>query len=159
MNGKKNRINQEYDMEKEPKSPRFMLEIGNHRLICTPDNTNAYLYEDPTYDHIFYITNKDEDGVLGGYHIWRPMLGNEFDEVVKYMINSGYEVESLTEPDDNDKGAFFQRYPNEPQEPIKLLEPKELTPRVERRVAFLGYLLMNDLITQEEWEREGDIVI
>lgn len=145
-------------MNKEPRPKSFWLEIGGQRLICTPENTQAYLYEDPTFDHIFHITSVTRDGIMNGYHIWRPMVGNEgFDNLVKFMINNQYEVESLTEPDNNDRQAFVNKY-GEPEKP-KLLEPHDITPRQEHVVEFLHYLLENEKLAIEDFNGEGDLRI
>ncbi len=138
-------------MNKEPRPKSFWLEIGGQRLICTPENTQAYLYEDPTFDHIFHITSVTRDGIMNGYHIWRPMLGNEgFDNLVKFMINNQYEVESLDEPDDNDKQAFVNKY-GEPEKP-KLIEPVELTPRQDLFVRRMGEFLQKITVTAEDFK-------
>lgn len=151
-NGEKNRTNQEYDMEKEKKPKGFYIEIFGTRLDCHPGNTSAYLYEDQQFDHLFYQTGENEHG-LTGYHIWREMLEDGFDNVAKYMIKNGYEVDSLIAPDPTDLEAYYQRYPN------KLIKEKELTPRQERLVGFMSYLLNNGHFDPDTFNHQGEIYI
>jgi hypothetical protein len=137
--------------EQPPKQPDMLLEIGNQRLHCTPENTFGYLYEDTRFDHLFFVTKQRDDGVMEGYHIWRPMLEDMFDDAIHHMIDTGYEVESLFEPDENDKNAFFAKYKNEPLEPPKLIEPVELTDRLERYVTNTGLFLQHIVVTAEDF--------
>ena len=65
--------------EKEPRTPSFILDTGKEKLICTPDNTMAFLYEDEKYDHIFYIVNQDED-TMHGFHIFRHLMPDNLCE-------------------------------------------------------------------------------
>ena len=147
-------------MEKQPKKqPDMLIEIGNKQLHCTPENTFGYLYEDPRFDHLFYVTEQNKDGSLNGYHLWRPMLDDMFDDAIYHMIETGYEVESLVEPDENDREAFFAKYKNEPQVPIKPLETKELTPRQEPLVSFMGYLIKEGHLDPADFNHEGEIYL
>jgi hypothetical protein len=137
---------------KEPKPKKtFWLELGNKRIICTPDNTKAYLFEDPTFDHLFHITSVENNGNMNGFYIFRPMLGDEaFDNLVRHMIHHEFEVESLTEPDANDKQVYISKY-GEPCKP-KLLEPVELTPRQDEYVRNMGRFLQEITVTAEDFE-------
>lgn len=98
-------------MEREPQDPSFYIEIYGKELYCTPENTRGYLYEDDRFDHIFYITKRYKNGDMGGYRIWREMLGEGFDFTARYMITNGFMVESLDEPDTMDREAYFKCYP------------------------------------------------
>lgn len=90
--------------ERQPEIPKFILNIGEEKIVCTPENTLAFLYEDNKYDHIFYITSKDEDDNMMGYHIFRHLMKNDFDILVRRMIDGGYAVsneDGITEADLN----------------------------------------------------------
>ena len=39
--------------EREPEIPKFVLNLGEEKVVCTPENTLAFLYEEEKYDHIF----------------------------------------------------------------------------------------------------------
>jgi hypothetical protein len=145
---------------KEPKPKKtFWLELGNKRIICTPDNTKAYLFEDPTFDHLFHITSVENNGNMNGFYIFRPMLGDEaFDNLVRHMIHHEFEVESLTEPDANDKQVYISKY-GEPQPPLKMLESHDITPRQEHIVEFMHYLLENEKLAIEDFDGEGEVII
>lgn len=42
---------------------------------------------------------------------------------------------------------------------IELIQPQALTQRKEKVVQYLGYLLENDLITPDDWQAEGEVII
>lgn len=137
---------------KEPKPEKqrtFWLEIGNRRINCTPENTSAYLYQDPTFDHIFHTLNLDEHGNRNGFYIFRPMLGDQgFDNLVRHMINNDFEVESLNEPDANDRQIYVSKY----GEPCKPIEPVELTPRQDEYCRNMGRFLQEITVTAEDFQ-------
>lgn len=138
------------ERERPEKQRSFWLEIGGKRLICTPENTSAYLYEDPTYDHLFHTTSLDEHGNRNGFYIFRPMVGDTgFDNLVRHMINNDFEVESLNEPDANDRAVYNSKY-GEPCKP-KLIEPVELTDRQEKYVRNYGRFLQEIVVTTEDF--------
>jgi hypothetical protein len=140
-------------MNHEPrpeKQKSFWLELGGKRINCTPENTDAYLYEDQTFDHIFHTINHDQHGNRNGFYIFRPMLGDEaFDNLVRHMINNGFGVESLCEPDPNDKQVYINKY-GEPCKP-ELIKPVELTPRQEKFVENYGKFLQVIDVTVEDF--------
>jgi hypothetical protein len=129
----------------------FWLELGGRRLNCTPENTDAYLYEDQTFDHIFHTINLDQQGNRNGFYIFRPMLDDEtFDNLVRHMINNGFDVESLNEPDETDRRVYVSKY-GEPAPPPQLLKPVELTARQERYIRHHGLFLQNTVVTVEDF--------
>lgn len=142
-------------MNKEPNQEKrrlFWLELGGKRLICTPENTQGYLFEDQTFDHLFHITSVENDGTMNGYHIFRPMLGDEaFDNLVRHMINNGFDVDSLDEPDENDRRIYVEKY-GEPNKPIELIQPVELTDRQERFVENYGKFLQSIVVTADDFK-------
>ena len=97
--------------EREPKLPHFVLDIGNQNIICTPENTLAFLYEKSEYDHIFYVVSREED-TMRGYHIFRHLLPSKFDELVMRMINDGYVVENEEEISEADLCAYKKSLPD-----------------------------------------------
>ena len=98
--------------EREPKSYAFSLEIGNERFICTAENTFGYLYTNTEYDHVFIKTNED-DGTMYGFHIFRHLMGDQFDKMLKKMIKNGFEVFSEEEPSEADLDAYQRSIPKE----------------------------------------------
>ena len=134
--------------EQPEKYAKFHLEANGQRLECVPENTFAFLYEDTRFDHIFYVTQETEEG-FNGFYFWREMLGDRFDDLAKYMIDAGYRVENEDELQECDKQAYYRTYP----EQIKL-PTYELTPRQDGRVKWLGYLLTNELLTAEDFEKD-----
>jgi hypothetical protein len=141
-------VNREPQPEKQSS---FWLELGGKRLNCTPENTDAYLYEDQTYDHIFHTISLDEQNNRNGFYIFRPMLDDEtFDNLVRHMINNGFDVQSLIEPDEADKRIYISKY-GEPPAPVELIKPKELTPRQERFATNHGLFLQHIEVTAEDF--------
>ena len=134
--------------EKPERYAKFYLEAGSENLECVPENTYCFLYEDTKYDHIFHVIEDTEEG-YNGYYIWREMLGEKFDTLAKYMIDAGYVVDNCDELDEHDMEAYYRAYPEE----IKL-PTYELTPRQDGRVKWLGYLLTNELLTAEDFEKD-----
>lgn len=96
--------------EREPQIYAFSIDTGNGHLICTPDNTEAYLYEDEKFDHIFHVTHEDEDHRYG-YPIYRKHLGKHFDDVIKKMIKHEYNVYNAEEMTESDWINYYNAYP------------------------------------------------
>ena len=134
--------------QEPPKYAKFYLDANGERLECVPENTFAFLYEDTRFDHIFYVTQETEEG-FNGFYFWREMLGDRFDDLAKYMIDAGFSVENENELQECDEQAYYKTYP----EQIKL-PTYELTPRQDGRVKWLGYLLTNELLTAEDFEKD-----
>ena len=99
--------------EREPnKIYAFSLEIGEQQFICTRDNTFGYLYENPDYDYVFIKTNEDEDTVYG-YRIYRHLMEDQFDKMIKKMIKNDFTVYSEDKPDEEDLIAYRNSLPQE----------------------------------------------
>lgn len=95
--------------------------------------------DEPQFDHLFYTDN-------GGYlYLFRQKLSN-FDDVVEYMKNRGYQVERGDRATLQDREQYFEiyGYPNIPK--------RELTPREERRILFARYLLEHENIIPEHFK-------
>ena len=141
-------------MENEkPKYAKFYLEAGDENLECVPENTYCFLYEDTKYDHIYHKIEETEDGYIG-YYIWREMLGEQFDVLAKYMIDAGYVVDNCDELDKTDMEAYYRAYPDEIS-----LPQRELTPRQERTVSFLAYILEKERLTADDFNGSNDLHI
>ena len=137
--------------EQEPQSPKFVIDTGKEKLICTPENTMAFLYEDEQYDHLFYIASQTEDS-WQGYHIFRHVLGEQFNALVMRMINEGYAVNNEDEITETDLDAYNRSKPKE-------LEVHEVSQRGENKIAFLGYLLVNEYLTADDFNGENEMYI
>jgi hypothetical protein len=74
------------------------------------------------------------------------------------MIHHEFEVESLTEPDANDRQVYISKY-GEPQPAPKPLESHDITPRQEHIVEFMHYLLENEKLAIEDFDGEGEVII
>lgn len=141
-------------MNKEPKRelPKFILNIGEDKVVCTPENTLAFLYEDNKYDHIFYVTQKDEEDNMIGYHIFRHLMPQNFDILVRRMIDGGYAVSNEDEISESDLCSYMKSLPVE-------AHYQDLTERQEAKVAFLGHLLASDQLTVADFEKDGELQI
>jgi hypothetical protein len=134
-----------YEQERNEQFARFYLEYEGKKIECVPENTEAYLYENPEFDHLFYITEETED-YKKGFRIWREMLGDRFDLVVKYMVDAGFDVESLDEPDECDMESFYISYPDKLQ-----LPNYEIGPTLDKKIANWGKYLQAVEITIEDF--------
>jgi hypothetical protein len=138
-------------MEREPEIPKFILNIGEEKVVCTPENTLAFLYEDEQYDHIFHIT-KQENDMMYGFHIFRHLLGNDFDILVRRMIDGGYAVSNEEEISESDLEAYKKSLPVE-------AHYQDLTPRQERLVEFLAYILDKEHLVAEDFNGKNELYI
>lgn len=138
--------------EREPtKEPRFTINTGEEKITCTPSNTHAYLYEDEQYDHLYYIKEETETGYLG-YHIFRQLMGAQFDIIIKRMINDGYEVYSVDEISEEDLEAYYKACGKPP-------ETHEVSQRGENKIAFLKYILEKELLVADDFDGNSELYI
>lgn len=133
------------ERERNESFAKFYLRYGDKELECVPENTEAYLYENPEFDHLFYIT-EETDEYKNGFRIWREMLGDRFDLVVKYMIDAGFAVESLEDIDECDLESYYKSYPDKIKLPIY-----EIGPTLDRKIANWGKFLQTVEITIEDF--------
>ena len=152
MKNLKGDIMSEKERERNP-AGFFLTVIDGEKIYCTPNNSVAYLHEDPQYDHLFYKTGKvNEEGHEEGYYFWRDFVGDNFDAMIKYMINNGYEVENCIAVSDTDYQIWLMSHDVE-------LPTVELTERQESKVAWLGYMLKNEILVADDFKGKGDLEI
>lgn len=129
-------------MEREPQEPyAFIIESGDERLVCTPENTRAFLYENEKQDHLFYITGEDENTYYG-FPIYRKHLPTTFDEVIKKMIQHGFLVENCDEMSESDWQNYYNVYPEDRPLPYPETEwgnTKQI--KAENWGAFLAHIM------------------
>lgn len=141
-------------MEREHNPNQFFeIKNGKETLRCTPNNTWAWLYENPEHDHIFHGTEETEDG-WNGYHIFRGEnnsgpLGEQFDGLIRRMILTGFEVTNEDEISESDLMAY-RRFTGEP-DPDCLIQYRELGPTLDRKVANWGKFLQTVEVTVEDF--------
>lgn len=99
------------NFEREPEIPKFVLNLGEEKVVCTPENTLAFLYEEEKYDHIFYIVSQEED-TMRGFHIFRHLMPENFDILVRRMIDGGYAVSNEEEISADDLCAYKKSLPD-----------------------------------------------
>ncbi len=98
--------------ERERKLPHFWINIGEHNLECTPENTHAYLHENPKHDYLFHIVSQDGD-IMHGHHIFRSMLKEQFDIILARMERDGYSIIEEDGLDGNDLKAYYRQHPED----------------------------------------------
>lgn len=145
-------------MEKEPKEPKtkFYLNLNNERRECLPEDTMAFLPENEEHHYIFLVDSETEDGYTGRY-VWRDFIqegGSAFDDMIKFMMAKGYVVESIDELDEVDMKAYLASHPDKIS-----LPQRELTPRQERTVNFLAYILEKERLTADDFNGSNDLHI
>lgn len=137
--------------EREPRPIEFYIDIGDKHLICTPENTKAYMHENPKHDYLFYIVEQDDD-IMRGHHIFRDMLKEQFDTIIGRMARYNYDIIDEDGLVGADLEAYYFQYPDE----LKL-ETFEISERKQHHIDFLHYLLENDLLEVEDFEGEGEV--
>jgi hypothetical protein len=137
--------------EREPRPIEFYIDIGDKHLICTPENTKAYMHENPKHDYLFYIVEQDDD-IMRGHHIFRCMLKEQFDVIIGRMARYNYDIIDEDGLVGADLEAYYLQYPDE----LKL-DTYEITPRQQHHIDFLHYLLEHDLMEVEDFEGEGEL--
>lgn len=127
--------------EKQPEIPKFILNIGEEKVVCTPENTLAFLYENPEYDHIFYIKSQEEE-TMHGFHIFRHLMPENFDILVRRMIDGGYAVSNEDEITESDLSAYKKSLPDyyELKDPEENWGPSKCR-QVENWGRFVSFLL------------------
>jgi len=147
--------------EKEPKKPFFKLDLGGTHQICTPDNTSLFLHEIPDYskfDHIFVAKRfEEQENATYGDWYFRKMLGTRFDAVAAYMIKHTFEVNYSPYPSDGDVEQYNKMFKTD--EKIDREHPQEISLRAERKIRFLGYILLKDLLVPDDFNTSGDLYI
>ncbi len=139
-------------IEREPtKEPRFWLNIGETNLECTPANTLAYLHQDPKHDYLFYIIEQDED-TMNGHHIFRSQLKEQFDKVLSRMERDGYNIIDEEDLVDGDLRAYYRAHPEE-------YPTHEVTQRGENKIAFLKYILDQELLIADDFNGNSELFI
>lgn len=146
--------------EREPEPKPFYLEHNGIKYECRPDNTAAsiHAHEFNLYDCILHIHNT-EDGETHIIPVFREQMG-AFDAVINIMRNRGYQVYPTDEPTDYDKELYFDTFGRDPyHNPNHIEEKSTLTPRQERIIHYLSYLLEHDHITPNDFKGDGEMFI
>jgi hypothetical protein len=138
------------ERERKP-DPHFFLDIGDKNLECRPENTLGFLYGDPKYDHIFFITENHGE-TMNGFFIFRATLGEQFDPIVLYMINNGYSVENMEELTEGDLKAYERSFGCE-------IPTQEVSQRGENKIAFLRYILEKELLIADDFNGKNELYI
>lgn len=141
--------------EKEPRrTGKFRIEIGQYNWECTPENTRGYMHvEEPYGDHIFIIEEETEDSI-SGHWLFREQIKN-FSEIIEYMNRTGFTIFESDKmlPEDKEKYEEFIM-----TKPVKnTLKP--LSDHSEKKARFLGYILLHDHLTPDDFNVEGNIII
>ena len=142
-------------MENEPREqPNFKIDNFGEILDCTPENTYAYLYEDPDHDHIYFVKEETDDGLFG-YHIFRHSIKN-FDNLISFMDSNEFTIFADKDFTEDDQRAFDRstsaKLANEYQN-------RELTEHQKHKLEFLHYILEKELLIDDDFKGKGDLYI
>jgi hypothetical protein len=137
--------------ENQPKDPRFWLNIGETNLECTPENTMAYLHENPKHDYLFFIVSQDEE-TMQGHHIFRSKLKEQFDIILARMERDGYNIIEEDGLVDGDLRAYYRQHPEE-------YPTQEVSQRGENKIAFLKYILDKELLIADDFNGNSELYI
>lgn len=149
--------------EQEPQNPInvFRLEFNTgQEIVCHRQNTSAFLHsEEPFGDHLFVHTPAIDDEPERGDYVFREQISN-FDYLVGRMAVSDWVIIQSDKLTDDDREAYDEFLALKGRN-VEQAEKKrsELTPRQDRLVSFLGYLLQNDHLIANDFKGQGDLLI
>lgn len=166
--------------EREPKRPEYYGNYNGERVYFNPDNTIVYLHkETPGADHLFVVM--DEEGVeppeQSGFYVWRALHKDVFDKMAEDLLADGCNLVAVDKVSDFDASNLAKEveeiptglqplingegYISNPEVKPTYKEPEyhELTPRQERTMHFLAYLLQNDRLMPEDFELDGELYL
>ena len=140
--------------ENEP-APRFKLDFSDGtELICTRETASVFLHvHEPHGDHIYIVDSVDPEDEPSGNYVFRDQLDN-FDQITDSMYEAGYYVNSCMKMTEHDRGTFNEYYAT--KHPLKY-EP--LTPRQERLVHFVAYILLSEQLNANDFNASGELFI
>lgn len=143
--------------------PGFRLSFESGiELLCTRENSEAYLHQDePQGDHIYHRAEDPEDSM----YIFREQIPN-FDEIIEYMKSNDFDINERTKLDEQDRKAFrkfkelqFKAQQKAKKAQEKMNNPEPLTQRQERLVGFMAYLLLKEHLAVEDFYGDGELYI
>ena len=140
--------------EQEPQPKPLIIEIGDERFECLPDNTVAKIHQEEheAYDCILHV------GETQHVALFRENFSEGFDDLVETMMNMGFVVSLDDEPTVFYKNLYLSSFGRDPKHKTALQE-KGLTPRQKKIVKFLKYLLKHEHLTPEDFDGKGDLFI
>ena len=162
-------------MESEPRREpqRYYLKFENENIELGPDNTLIYSHRsDKKYDHIYVqIPEDDDDAEQRGVYMWRidPKYTHQFETMVSNLLSINVTMITHNDISEFDLKQWTARFAGRPTRPVQGPEPapeeptKEmvavLTDRQIGRANFLGYLLLHEHLTADDFDGEGDLYI
>lgn len=144
--------------ERMPDNREVILKFENAEVRLHPDTTTVYVHEgfDSAYDHVFYVPETDPEKEQIGHPFFREKIEN-FDEVLGFMRERGYTFITNEDASNFDKEMYRDIIGRDPLLPEP--ETYELTPRQERLVEYLGYVLETEQLVATDFEGTGDLYI
>jgi hypothetical protein len=99
-------------MELDPQDPKFVITIDDEKLVCTPQNTLAFVHSEgfKDVDHIFRHLVELDDEEEQGVFVWRKSFGVIFNDLVASMVEVGFTVIEHDEPEDFDWGWYVRTH-------------------------------------------------
>jgi hypothetical protein len=141
-------------MEQPPDQDPLIFHFNDAAFEANPHNTMGFIHqheEDSMFDHIFMFTNDDPEVPEKGYYAWRNGI-EDFDEVIETMREYGFTILEQNKVAPHDREAYFMSHSAE----LKTVTP---TLRQERRIQYLSYILEHNVLTVEDFLREGELFI
>ena len=141
-------------MENDPSKIKIIIETGGVNYELTPDNTVGSIHqeENETYDYILHVTDAGDPFIF-----FRESMSN-FDDVIEFMLHNKYMVNLENDVKDLTKDFYLRTYGRDPSHKTHLTE-RELTPRQEKLVDFLAYILEKDHLLPDDFKGDGDLRI
>lgn len=147
-------------MEQEPRQlGPFRLEFDTgQEIVCHRGNTAAFIHsEEPFGDHLFIRVPAIDDQPETGHYVFREQVTN-FDEIVGRMSVSDWSIITAERLEDGDREAY-EEFIARKEANLKRMEERKLTLRQNNTVAYLGYLLLNEHLTPDDFTGTGELFI
>lgn len=147
----------EHEPRREP--TRYFVDYDGERYVLGPENTLIYLHDDNRYDHIYVQFKDGEDGEQQGTYLWR--MDGRYTEQFEMMVSNLIVINTTTihqkEVSEFDLEQWTTKF-GEQKQPSKEIVPV-LTQRQINRANFLGYLLLHDKLTPDDFNVDGELYI
>lgn len=157
--------------EEQPET-RYYVEYNGDKIYFTKENTIVYMHSECAEVDHFYLTlddGSDDEGRAIGHYGWRRYYREQgaedlFNEMMLHFTAIGCSRVLKAQASEFDLEQYKQRFgelPEQPAQPTEFTEPElhELTPRQERTMHFLAYLLQNDRLMPEDFELDGELYL
>ena len=138
--------------ELQPNPQPIKIEIDGEEFELYPHNTAGFMHPNEL-NHYDCVVHAGETPLI----LFRHNI-EDFDDLISAMEVMHFKVEDVEEPN----ATIIEMYERfKPGKQIELFsdDSGDLTPRQEKKVAYLRHLLVNDHLTPDDFSGDGDLYI